>query len=112
MKPLTTTVRRRAPWHTLFLLLSLQGVLAHAQTGTVNASDVRLWAASCAACHGTHGKAEGAGLYIAGKPAKELYTDLLAYKNGSRPATVMHQHAKGYSDDELRSLAEHFSKIK
>ncbi len=83
-----------------------------AQAQTTSTADVRLWAASCAACHGTHGKAEGAGLYIAGKPAKELYSDLMGYKAGTKPATVMHQHAKGYSDNELRLLAEHFSSIK
>ncbi len=93
------------------LCMALSAGFAHAQTAP-SAADVRLWAASCAACHGTHGKAEGAGLYIAGKPAKELYDDLLGYKNGTRTATVMHQHAKGYSDDELRLLANYFSNIK
>jgi cytochrome subunit of sulfide dehydrogenase len=93
------------------LCMALPAWTVQAQTAP-SVADVRLWAASCAACHGTHGKADGAGLYIAGKPAKELYDDLLGYKNGTRPATVMHQHAKGYSDEELRSLANYFSNIK
>lgn len=92
--------------------ISVALIATTAQAQTASAADVRLWAASCAACHGTHGKAEGAGLYIASKPAKELYSDLLAYKAGTKAATVMHQHAKGYSDNELRLLAEHFSNIK
>lgn len=92
--------------------LLLQCSYASAQSPAILESDVRLWAASCAACHGTHGKAEGAGLYLAGKPAAELYEHLIAYKNGTRPATVMHQHARGYSDEELRRLADHFSNIK
>ena len=77
-----------------------------------SASDVRLWAASCAACHGTHGRAEGAGLNLAGRPANELYELLIAYKTGTKAATVMHQHAKGYTDGELRALSDHFSKFK
>lgn len=77
-----------------------------------SAADVRLWAASCAACHGTHGRAEGAGLHLAGRPVKELYDALIAYKTGTKAATVMHQHAKGYTDEELRALADHFSKVK
>lgn len=92
--------------------MSIALIAPTVQAQTTSAADVRLWAASCAACHGTHGKAEGAGLYIAGKPAKELYSDLMGYKAGTKPATVMHQHAKGYSDNELRLLAEHFSSIK
>jgi cytochrome c553 len=87
-------------------------VASTAKAQTPNAADVRLWAASCAACHGTNGKASGAGLHIAGKPVKDLYNDLMGYKAGTKTATVMHQHAKGYSDNELRLLAEHFSNIK
>jgi cytochrome c553 len=37
---------------------------------------------------------------------------MLAFKNGSRPATVMHQHAKGYSEDELKRITEYFSRAK
>ncbi len=98
----------RAVVQAIFILLLAPTLKAQ----TTSPADVRLWAASCAACHGTHGKAEGAGLYIAGKPAKELYSDLMGYKAGTKPATVMHQHAKGYSDNELRLLADHFSNIK
>jgi cytochrome c553 len=72
----------------------------------------RQWAASCAACHGTDGRSEGGMPPLAGRNADELYTMMLAFKNGSRPATVMHQHAKGYSEDELKRITEYFSKVK
>lgn len=88
------------------------GAVALAQAAAIGPGDVRLWAASCAACHGPHGKAEGAGMYLAGVPADKLYKRLLEFKQGTRAATIMHQHAKGYSDPELQALAEHFSKIK
>ena len=71
-----------------------------------------VWAASCMACHGTDGRAEGTGLTIGGRPFQELYRLMLEFKNGQRKATVMHQHAKGYSDDELKRISEHFSKLK
>jgi cytochrome c553 len=73
---------------------------------------VRQWASSCAACHGTEGHSEGGMPPIAGRNADELYATMLAFKNGSRAATVMHQHAKGYSDDELKRIAEYFSRVK
>ena len=88
------------------------GAAAMAQAAAISPSDVRLWAASCAACHGPHGKAEGAGMYLAGVSYDKLYKRLLEFKQGTRHATIMHQHAKGYSDPELQALAEHFSKIK
>ena len=70
----------------------------------------RTWASTCAACHGSDGKAQGAIPAIAGRDAEQLYRTLLEFKNGQRPAaTVMHQHAKGYADDELRRIAQAFA---
>jgi cytochrome c553 len=37
---------------------------------------------------------------------------LLAFKTGKKTGTIMHQHAKGYSDDELKRIALYFSQIK
>lgn len=80
---------------------------AQAQTVDLQA---RAWAASCAACHGTDGKSHSAIPAIAGQDKAVLLQKLLAYKQGSLPATVMHQHAKGYTDAELERLAAHFSR--
>lgn len=70
----------------------------------------RVWAAACAACHGTDGRAQGAMPTLAGRSADELLQILLAFRADQRqPATVMHQHAKGYSEVELRRIAEYFA---
>jgi cytochrome c553 len=71
-----------------------------------------LWAVSCMACHGTDGKAEGVGLSLHGRTSQDLTDTLLAYKSGKKSGTIMDQHAKGYSDDELRRIALYFSQIK
>ncbi|MBT9489680.1 MAG: c-type cytochrome [Rubrivivax sp.] len=71
---------------------------------------VQVWAASCMACHGTDGRAAGAGRAIAGQAADVLLKSLQDYRDGRRPATVMHQHARGYSDAELALIAEHFAR--
>jgi len=70
---------------------------------------VRVWAASCAACHGTDGHAQAGMTSLAGRSADELFTLLIEFKRDVRPATVMHQHAKGYTDDELKRLAQWFA---
>ncbi len=87
--------------------------LAGAQTGKAPSLDFQaaLWAASCMACHGTDGKAEGTGLALSGRPAEDLHGILLAYKTDKRQGTVMNQHAKGYSDDELKRIARYFSLV-
>jgi cytochrome c553 len=72
---------------------------------------VRALAANCAACHGTHGRpAPGSTLAgLAGKPKDELLTAMSQFKQGKKPATLMHQLAKGYSDEELAALADYFA---
>jgi cytochrome c553 len=32
------------------------------------------------------------------------------YRDGKRPATIMHQIAKGYTDEEIVALADYFAK--
>jgi cytochrome c553 len=94
-----------------FLFLSS---LASAQPAKAPPADFQtaLWAASCMACHGTDGKSEGVGMTIGGRPADELTNLLLAFKSGQRQGTIMHQHAKGYSEYELKRIADYFSQFK
>ena len=68
-------------------------------------------AATCANCHGTLGRAvEGAAVPgLAGMPAVYMVEQLKAFKAGTRPATVMHQLAKGYSDAQVDQLAAYFA---
>jgi len=73
---------------------------------------VQVWAAACMACHGTNGKAEGAGRPLAGQPADTLIKILNFAKTGLYTGLVMPQIAKGYSDDELKRIATYFSQIK
>lgn len=68
--------------------------------------------ASCAACHGTNGQPTKGSLVggLAGRSKDDLVQVMTQYKTGQRPATVMHQIAKGYSDAEITAMADHFSK--
>ena len=93
----------------LFAATLVLAFSATAQSGGTDAQ-VRAWAASCAACHGTHGKSNGAIPSLAGQDKQALLAKLQAYKSDQLSATVMHQHAKGYSDAELERLADYFSR--
>jgi cytochrome subunit of sulfide dehydrogenase len=77
-----------------------------------NSPHIRTLAASCAACHGTNGDALGGSAILAGMDGAYFTTQMLAFKDGSRPATVMHRHAKGLNVDEINLLADYFSKQK
>lgn len=64
---------------------------------------------SCAACHGTNGNSVAGAPVLAGLDKAYLVAQMKAFKSGTRPATVMHQHAKGYSDEEFELFASYFS---
>jgi cytochrome c553 len=110
--------------HFVFLLTGVlwAAIAASAQTPppappafaapNLSAAGVRSTAANCAACHGTNGRpAPGSTLVaLAAKPKEELALSLKQFKDGSRPATIMHQISKGYSENELGALAEYFSR--
>lgn len=69
----------------------------------------RIIASTCFACHGSNGKSAGAIPSLAGLKKGYFVKQLQDFKSGARPATVMHQHAPGYTDAEVASLAEYFS---
>lgn len=92
-------------------LLAL-ALIATATAAGAQDRQAQVWAASCAACHGTHGNSNSAIPSIAGQDKQALLAKLKAYKNDQLSATVMHQHAKGYTDSELERLADFFSRQK
>jgi cytochrome subunit of sulfide dehydrogenase len=73
--------------------------------------NIRALAATCANCHGTNGKAtEGSAVVtLAGMPQDYIVTQMKAFKSGARPATIMHQLSKGYSDAQIEQVAAYFA---
>jgi cytochrome subunit of sulfide dehydrogenase len=77
-----------------------------------NTPHIRTLAASCAACHGSNGNSVSATPSLAGLDGTYFTTQMLAFKDGSQTATVMHHHAKGLNVDEINLLASYFSQQK
>lgn len=96
------------------VMSALISSLAAAQPAKATPADFQaaIWASSCMTCHGTDGRAVGVGMSINGRTSQQLTAELLAYKSGQRIGTIMHQHARGYSDDELKRIAQYFSQFK
>lgn len=116
------TAWERWVWRVMVVLIAAFGLAllwlpAPAAAQAANAANavpdtqVRVWAASCAACHGTDGKSNSAIPSINGQDKAVLLQKLLAYQRDQLPATVMHQHAKGYTEAQLERLADHFSRL-
>jgi len=88
-----------------FIVFSAFNVNTHADSDT----HARNLAASCAACHGTNGNSVGGTPVLAGLDKVLFVKQMKDFKTGARTATVMHQHAKGYTDEEIDKLADFFS---
>jgi sulfide dehydrogenase cytochrome subunit len=76
-----------------------------------DALTLRALAATCTACHGTEGRAAAGETMpsLAGRDPVELAGLLRAFREGSRPATVMHQLSKGYTVPQLEAIAAYFA---
>jgi sulfide dehydrogenase cytochrome subunit len=66
-------------------------------------------AAACANCHGTHGVSQQGMPNLAGQQGTYLAQQMRDFRAGVRPATIMHQLAKGYTDEQIEALAAYFS---
>src|SRR3954470_23431032 len=62
-------------------------------------------AASCSGCHAARADVQGAIPRLNGRNASELAQQMAAFRSGQRPATIMDQIAKGYSEAEIQAIA-------
>ncbi|MBK8454153.1 MAG: c-type cytochrome [Thiofilum sp.] len=64
----------------------------------------------CFACHGPQGVSSGIPIpSLNGYSETKLQELLLAFKSGERPATLMNRIAKGYSDEDLKLIANYLA---
>lgn len=91
-----------------FVALAVTLNPAHASEPTGEAM-----AATCAACHGTHGKL-GTVEYmpLAGMAEKEFVRAMQDFRSGKRHSTLMGHVANGFSDNEIRAMAKVFANVK
>ena len=91
------------PW------IAVAALCVAAGSAQAEVTQIKVWAAACAACHGTNGHAQAGNESLAGKDKDELLQKLMDFKTGRKPATLMHQLSKGYSDEQLAQLATYFA---
>jgi len=77
-----------------------------------DAQYARSLAATCFACHGTDGRSvNGVPPSLAGQNRDYLLKQMQEFRDGKRPATIMHQHAKGYTNEQLELIAGYFASV-
>jgi cytochrome c553 len=66
-------------------------------------------AAGCSNCHGTDGRSPSEMPKLAGLDKPRLVSLMREFRDGKRPATIMHQIAKGYTDPQIEMLGDYFA---
>ena len=62
-------------------------------------------ASSCSGCHGPAATSQSIPS-LQGRSASDILEAVQAFRGGKREATVMGRIAKGFTDDEMRAIAE------
>ena len=89
--------------------LTAAALLAAAAGAHAQVNQIQVWASACANCHGTNGNAVDGGFSLAGYPKDRFIDTMNAFKSGQRPATLMHQIAKGYTDQQIAIMGDFFA---
>ncbi|MEQ8514840.1 MAG: hypothetical protein RIC38_04490, partial [Chromatocurvus sp.] len=92
---------------TAILLALAMPVSALADDPTIN----RLLASQCSQCHGTDGYAVGDIDSLAGESVREIREELYEMKFEGTPGDIMDHQALGYTDDQIRRIAEYFATL-
>jgi cytochrome c553 len=74
-------------------------------------ADARLLASNCFQCHGTDGRSDRFEA-LAGKSARDIYGEMKEMQREPRRSNIMYPHANGYTDRELRAIADYFATLR
>lgn len=84
--------------------------LAQRRRAAAAAQSGEMLSQSCFACHGSKGASVATPMpTIGGQSEIYLKNNLQAYKDATRPATIMTRLMKGYSDEEIVAIAKYLA---
>ncbi len=95
----------------LWLPIALASTCVAAQTTTTAPPAGRLLASNCFQCHGYDGKSSIGFERLSGESSAEIYKELIEMRTKSRP-DIMDMHARGYTNAQIRLIADYLSKSK
>jgi len=92
------------------LAMLLSSILMLGSTQLMAAPSASMLADTCAGCHGTDGSSIGPAIpNIAGMSAEYFNTVMQEYAEDDRASTIMGRIARGYTKEEIASMADHFA---
>jgi cytochrome subunit of sulfide dehydrogenase len=70
------------------------------------AADAPPGASSCSGCHPVSRSVDTPVKRLVGAKADDIVSAVQEFRSGKRPATVMDRIAKGFTDDEIKAIAD------
>lgn len=83
--------------------------MAFAPQASAEVERGELLAASCFSCHSIDATGNMPGLV--GYPRDLMISQMQAFTDGSRPATIMNRHSKGYSEADVELIADYIATL-
>lgn len=100
----------------MFFTVTLAGLVGSLMLATVGHADQitrgQMLSLSCAGCHGPDGQSPGSIPSIAGKEPAVMEKTLKEFRDGKLDSTMMIRHMKGYTDEEIKLIAQYFASLK
>ncbi len=95
----------------LLVILMSGSVAAREVPRDLTTTDLTAFAAAigCLSCHGDGGRSPGAMPSLAGKSQDYLERAMKAYRDGTRPATLMNRLARGYTDADIARITAYIA---
>src|SRR5580704_9405379 len=81
-------------------------VLLGLPIGVAAAADAPPGASSCSGCHPVSRSVDTPVKRLIGQNPAEIVSTVQAFRSGQRPATIMDRIAKGFTDDEIKAIAD------
>jgi sulfide dehydrogenase cytochrome subunit len=92
------------------VLSASSAVFAADEKPLMSGASASMLANTCAGCHGTSGASAGPATPSIGGISAVYFEEVMqGFKSGEVPSTIMGRIANGYSDEEIKSMGEHFS---
>ncbi len=82
-----------------------------AGTADADMAPAEVLANTCFSCHGTDGVSVGPMPTLATKDGRYIASNLKAFRDGKKQATIMNRIAKGFTDAEIDAIASYFDKL-
>jgi sulfide dehydrogenase cytochrome subunit len=74
--------------------------------GAAVAADAPPGASSCSGCHPASQSVDTPVKRLIGQKPEEIVAAVKAFRSGEKPATIMDRIAKGFTDDEIKAIAD------